>query len=61
MTRVFRSAKLKTGEIVCDIDDERHCGRVEGIRQGAFVTVKWEETGWLTELPIEQVRRIEKG
>lgn len=58
MTRVFRTGKLHTGDTVCDVDDERHIGRVEGIRSGAFVTVKWRDTGWVSEVPIEQVRRV---
>lgn len=51
--------KLRTGDRVYDVADERHIGRVDGIRSGAYVTVRWLETGWISELPIEQVQRAE--
>ena len=60
MTRIFRDRKLHTGDTVADIDDERHVGRVEAIRSGAFVTVKWLDSGWITELPVERLKRVDR-
>ena len=47
--------KLRCGDLVADIADERHIGRVEAIRQGVFVTVRWLDTGWTSEVPIERL------
>jgi len=60
VTRIFRNAKLHTGDTVADIEDERHVGRVEAIRQGAFAIVKWHDTGWITEVPIERLKRVDR-
>jgi len=59
VTRVFRNAKLHTGDIVVDIEDERHEGRVEAIRNSSVALVKWHDTGWITEVPIERLKRVQ--
>jgi hypothetical protein len=61
MTRHFRNPKLRCGDIVVDIDDERHLGRVEAIRSGAFALVKWSDTGWTSEVPVERLKRVDNG
>jgi hypothetical protein len=40
-----------------DRHDARHIGRVEVIRHGAFVTVRWQDSGWTSEVPIERLER----
>jgi hypothetical protein len=57
MTRHFRTGKLHTGDLVTDIEDERHVGRVEAIRSSAYATVRWLDTGWTSEVPIERLER----
>ena len=49
--------KLRTGYIVIDRDDPRHQGRVEAIRNGAVVVVKWDN-GWTSKVPIEKLERV---
>jgi hypothetical protein len=49
--------KLRCGDLVADRDDSGQVGRVEVIRHAAFVTVRWLDTGWTTELPIERLLR----
>jgi hypothetical protein len=59
MTRIFRSPKLHTGDTVADIDDERHTGRVESIRSGAYATVKWHDSEWTSEVPADKLVRVD--
>jgi hypothetical protein len=61
MTRHLRNPKLRCGDIVADTDDERHVGRVEAIRHGAFALVRWHDSGWTSEVPIVRLRRVEKS
>lgn len=56
--RVSDWMKLRCGDLVTDRHDGRHVGRVEVIRHGAFVTVRWSDTGWTSEVPIERLERI---
>ena len=49
--------KLRCGDLVCDRNDPRHVGWVEVIRHGAFVTVRWLDTGRTSEVPIERLER----
>jgi hypothetical protein len=56
--RVSDWLKLRCGDLVTDREDGRHVGRVEAIRHGAFVTVRWLENGWCSELPISRVERV---
>jgi hypothetical protein len=49
--------RLQTGDRVVDLDDERHEGRVEGVRQGYFVAVRWDN-GWHSTVPLDRLRRI---
>jgi len=49
--------KLRCGDLVADRDDAGQVGRVEVIRHAAFVTVRWQNTGGATELPIERLIR----
>jgi hypothetical protein len=60
VTRVFRNPKLRCGDIVVDTDDERHVGRVEAIRHGAFALVCWFETGHKSEIPLVRLKRVER-
>jgi hypothetical protein len=61
--RVSDWIKLNCGDRVYDAsgldpwDHPRHFGRVEAILHGAFVRIKWEGTGWISELPLADVRR----
>jgi len=36
----------------------RHIGRVEMIEHGAWVWVRWEETNWLSRLPLGDLTRV---
>lgn len=36
----------------------RHVGVVRAIHHGAFVIVKWEDSGWISQLPLASVRKI---
>ena len=50
--------RLQTGDSVVDVEDERHEGRVDGIRSGHWVTVVWAATGWRSEVPLHRLRRL---
>lgn len=51
--------QIEAGDTICDIDDKRHIGCVEAIHSNVSVAVKWLDSGWITELPIKQVRHID--
>jgi hypothetical protein len=53
--------KLRCGDLVTDRHDPRHVGRVEVIRHGAFVTVRWLDSGWTSELPTERLERLRES
>lgn len=55
--RVSDWMRLQTGDLVVDLDDERHEGRVDAIRSSYWVTVVWSETGWRSEVPLHRLRR----
>lgn len=61
MTRHFRNPKLRCGDIVVDTDDERHVGRVEAIRHGAFALVVWIDSGSRSEVPLVRLKRLERS
>lgn len=43
--------KLNCGDTVRE-KDGRHFGRVEAIHHASIVKVKWESTGWISEVRI---------
>ena len=57
--RVDSWTKLNTGDRVTEIDG-RHVGRVEAIHHGALVRVKWEGTGWISDIPLDRLVRVER-
>lgn len=53
--------QITRGDRIYDVADERHVGIVRSvvIRDGVrYVTIRWEETGWLSFLvPARDLRR----
>lgn len=49
--------KLNTGDVVRERDG-RHLGRIEAIFHGAFVRVRWHDTGWLSTLALDEIERV---
>jgi hypothetical protein len=63
--RVNDWMKLNCGDFVVERDthdqhgrDGRHVGRVEAVHHGAFVKVRWLDTGWISELRLGDVRKL---
>lgn len=52
--RVGDWMKLNTGDRVRE-HDGRHIGRVEQIEHGAFVWVRWLETGYLSRFRLNEI------
>ena len=52
--------RLNCGDTVCAIDDPRHHGRLEAIHNSATVKVKWEGTGWISYLPMQDIRKVDE-
>jgi len=52
--------RLRCGDRVREIDG-RHYGRVEAIHHGALVTIKWEDSGWISVLYLDEVERFRKA
>lgn len=50
--------RLRCGDRVIADGDARHIGRVERIRTGYDVTVTWEDSGWVTELPLHCLTKV---
>jgi len=51
--------KLRCGDVVREVDG-RHTGRVEAIHHGAWVRVRWHESGWISMLPLGSVTRVRR-
>ncbi len=49
--------KLNTGDRVRERDG-RHIGRVEAICWSRLVKVRWEDTGWFSELEFNEVEKV---
>ena len=45
------------GDVVFDVADERHLGRIERIDWHKTARVRWIETGWISELPMTALRK----
>lgn len=50
---------LTCGDTVCAVDDPRHHGRIEAIANSATVKVRWNDNGFLSYLPLEDVRKVD--
>jgi hypothetical protein len=48
--------KLGLGDLVRERDG-RHVGRVEAIHWSNTVKVRWLETGWVSEVPLNEIER----
>ena len=48
---------IAVGDRVYHLEDERHVGRLRRIDWGE-ARVEWEETGWLSDLPYDELRRV---
>jgi len=46
------------GDLVCDLDDERHIGRVEAIWNAHLVKIRWIERGWISLVPISRLKKV---
>lgn len=53
-----RSVKIRLRDLVYDQCDQRHAGHVEAITNTSYVIVRWLETGWLSELPSRDIRKV---
>jgi hypothetical protein len=53
--------RLRCGDLVSAIDDPRHVGRVEAIFNGSSVKLRWQETGWISYLALDEIERFRKG
>jgi len=49
--------KFRCGDRVYDEADERHVGKVESITNAHLVKVRWEETDWVSYVPISKLKR----
>lgn len=56
--RVGDWIELHCGDHVCDVGDVRHTGRIEAILSGNLAKVKWADTGWISFVPTEFLRRV---
>ncbi len=48
---------IRIGMLVYDVADERHIGRVERISWSTTARVRWLETGWLSDVPVSDLRK----
>jgi len=53
--------KLSCGDRVYNKADPRHIGRVEAIRHGSIALVMWEETDWISRVPIHELVKTTDG
>lgn len=53
--------RLQCGDIVYDVADPRHTGTVEGIRHSYEVKIVWDETGWVSYVPLQKLRKVQQS
>jgi len=58
--RVGDWMRVRLGDEVVDLDDERHTGTVEGIKHSSIVTVRWHGTGYLGEVALHRVKVVKR-
>jgi hypothetical protein len=46
--------RLRTGHAVRETEG-RHVGRVEAIENSSIVKIKWDDTGWISYVPLADV------
>lgn len=51
-TRMGDWQKWRCGDRVCDEADMRHVGVIEMVVWSSYAKVRWEESGWLSEIPL---------
>lgn len=55
------ATKKTVGDKVYRKANPRHLGRIEAIRNSAFVRVRWKTTGWLeVDIPIRELVKVPK-
>jgi hypothetical protein len=50
--------RLRTGDAVHEVEG-RHVGRVEAIENSSTVKIKWDDTGWISYIPLSDVVKAE--
>lgn len=50
--------ELKIGRTVCCKDDPRHVGVIRAVVHGLY-KVQWCDTGWISFVHAEEIRRLE--
>jgi hypothetical protein len=48
----------RIGELVYDVADERHIGKIRSIENSAFARVVWNETKWISIVKLNELRKI---
>jgi hypothetical protein len=59
--RVGDWIRFHCGDVVCDMGDERHIGRINSIWSTCLAKVYWIETGWFSIIPLNRLRRMNDG
>jgi hypothetical protein len=52
-----RDWQFHIGDRVYDVADQRHTGRLERIVWSTIGRVRWDDTGWLSDVPMTVLRR----
>jgi hypothetical protein len=52
--------RLRCGDVVREIDG-RHYGRVEAIHNGSTVKIKWEDSGWISFVALDDIERFRRA
>ncbi len=53
----YWSNAIRIGMHVYDVADPRHIGRVERIAWSTTARVRWQDTGWLSDVPVTDLRK----
>lgn len=51
--------RLRCGDRVCTLEG-RHIGRVEAIFHGAYARVRWDDSRWIEQLELRELRRARR-
>lgn len=55
--RVADWIRFRCGDVVYDKADPRHVGVVTAVRNGYSARVVWEETGWISWVPLNDLKK----
>jgi hypothetical protein len=52
---------IRIGDRVALKDDPRHVGRVEAVFASRTIRVKWQDTGWVSDVEVDEIEKVQRS